>query len=587
MSTVDDIKDRLNIVDVVSEYFPVRKAGSNYKAACPFHKEKTPSFVVNLERQSWRCFGACATGGDIFSFIMRIENLEFGEALRLLAEKAGVTLQDRTVKDGSEPLYKINLEATSFYQKVLNTPEGLNASNYLEDRGVDLKTISDFQLGMSPSGGARLKEHLSSLGFDLDLAIKAGLLKKTDSGIIKDFFWNRLMFPIHDRKGQVTGFGGRSLDNSNPKYINTSSTPVFDKRTTLYGLHMSSTSIIKESRAIVVEGYMDTITAHQFGYSNVVASMGTALTEQQVQNLRSSAKTVIQALDPDIAGQEATLNSLESAYHALERRSIGQKFNLDLRIAHLTNGLDPDQLIRQDYDGWKRVISEAVPFMEFLIPAKTSKYDLSTAEGKAQAAAALLPVILAENNSLKQDEYFQSLSVALGVTRQALEASIGKLTNVPRRISKRQNSPPPNSGPLDTNRINRLEDYVLSTLLKKPEWKTNTERLLPEHFHKIENKTIFTEWLGCDTIDELRTKLDELLYPHLDYLENVDLEPAESSESESALTQSVRRMELRHLRNLQEELLDAEDSKMPPSREVEATIEDLNARLKELYLSTD
>ena len=420
MSVVDDIKARLDIVDVVSGYIPLQRAGRNFKARCPFHAEKTPSFVVNTERQSWHCFGACSTGGDAFSFVMRQEKLDFGEALRTLAQKTGVELGQRGERDRGDVLFRVNQEAARFYQETLRAQEGRVALDYLTERGVDYKTASDFQLGASPRGRDGLKSHLTSLGFEIEDAVKAGLLRRNEDGTIRDFFWGRLMFPIHDRRGRVTGFGGRSLDGSDPKYINTAATSVFDKRTILYGLHRAIDAIREQDTAIIVEGYMDVIAAHQFSHANVVASMGTALTERQVGLIRSAAGTFVLALDPDTAGQEATLRSLESAWQAMDRvqvaqsrRSVGalyQTQRLDLRIAALPAGLDPDKLIREDAAEWARIVGDAVPYMDFYIPAKARQFDLATTQGKSDAAEAILSGVTSTINPFEQERLFRMLA---------------------------------------------------------------------------------------------------------------------------------------------------------------------------------
>ena len=319
MTVVDDVKDRLDVVDVISGYVPLKKTGRTFKATCPFHTEKTPSFVVDPQRQSWRCFGACATGGDAFSFVMRKDGLSFGDALRQLAEKAGVEIRPREQAERTDVLLRANNEGATFYREALASPEGQAARGYLRERGIDDGAAEAFDLGLSPRSGSALRDHLSSLGHDVEHAVDAGLLRRFEDGNLRDFFRGRLMFPIHDRRGRVAGFGARTLDGSDPKYINTPSTRVFDKRATLYGLHLAAPSIREKDEAIVVEGYMDTIAAHQHGYTNVVASMGTALTEQQVAQLRSMASGCILALDPDQAGQEATLRSLESSWR--DRRS--------------------------------------------------------------------------------------------------------------------------------------------------------------------------------------------------------------------------------------------------------------------------
>ena len=429
MSVVDDIRDKLDLVDVISGHVTLRKAGRNYKARCPFHTEKTPSFTVSPERQTWRCFGACATGGDIFNFVMRKDGVEFGEALRRLADTAGVEITSRPKEqvDRDEALSRVNREAARFYNEMLKSPEGRAALKYLYDRGIDNKAIEEFQLGFSPKGRDRLRTHLSTLDANLGHAAQAGLLRSDDEGNFRDFFFGRLMVPILDRRGRVAGFGGRSLDGSNPKYINTAATPIFDKQATLYALDKAAPAIREQETAVIVEGYMDVIAAHQHGRKNVVASMGTALTERQVYLVRTLAKTVVLALDADTAGQEATLRSLEASWRAMERRRFGQREEVALRIAVIPEGRDPDDLIRESPEQWDGIVQSAVPYMDFLIPAFARRYDLDSSQGKARAAEALMPIILSMGNSFEQDQYFGKLADTLGVTREQLQASIGKL----------------------------------------------------------------------------------------------------------------------------------------------------------------
>ena len=308
MTLVDDIRARLDIVDVVSGYIALQKAGRSFKAPCPFHTERTPSFIVNPERQSWHCFGACSTGGDAFSFVMRHQNIEFSEALRMLAQKAGVELSQagRQNSDRRDKLHAANRLAATWYQERLRSPEGKAALDYLRERGVSPEMIDAFQLGYSPDSWDALKTYLTRMGAPESDAVEAGLLyRRDDDGRTWDFFRDRLMFPIHDRQGNVIGFGGRQLSEPapdapgyNPKYINTSATPIFDKRSSLYGVHRAHSAIRESNTGIIVEGYMDVIAAHQHGYTNVVASMGTALTENQVSQLKSLATNFVLALDP-------------------------------------------------------------------------------------------------------------------------------------------------------------------------------------------------------------------------------------------------------------------------------------------------
>ena len=598
MSVVDDIKARLDIVDVVSGYVPLQKAGRNFKARCPFHSEKTPSFVVNPERQSWHCFGACSTGGDAFSFVMRQEKLDFGDALRMLAEKTGVELQRRgEERERGDVLLRVNQETARFYQETLEAPAGRRALDYVKERGVDRKTAEAFQVGASPAGRNELKSHLTSLGFDVEDAVRAGVLRRDDDGSARDFFRGRLMFPIHDRRGRVAGFGGRSLDGSDPKYINTAATSVFDKRAMLYGLHRAAEAIRARNTAVIVEGYMDAIAAHQHGYHNVVASMGTALTERQVGLIRSAAETFVLALDPDAAGQEATLRSLESSWRVFERqkvadsrRSVGALYQgrrLDLKIAALPAGQDPDTLIRESPEEWERLVDAAVPFPDFAIPAMASRYDLASDTGKAQAAETLIPLVTATSNAFEQERLFRMLAQALDVSEEALEASIGR----PRRPAptRRAAEPPPDAAlsPLAADRGDPLEEFTLKLLVKRGELRPLADDLSPEHFRRTENREVFTCLRDCTTIEELRDRLDDSLNEHLDYLTRIDstkIDPATIglSSAEAALEQSMRRLEQRRLREIQESLLASDDERLPPPRDLEPQIIGVNTRLREL-----
>ncbi len=599
MSVVDEVRSRLDIVDVVSGYVPLKKAGRSYKAACPFHTEKTPSFVVNPERQTWHCFGACSTGGDAFSFVMRKEGLEFGDALRLLADRAGIDL--RPARQGSaeryDALYRVNHEAASFYQSALASPEGSRAAAYLAERGVDQAARDSFRLGFSPPGRNRLKARLDSLGFDLEHAVEAGLVRKFDDGGMRDFFWGRLMFPIQDRRGRVIGFGGRSLDGSEPKYINTAASPIFDKQATLYALHLAIQPIRDGNIAVVVEGYMDVIAAHQAGFANVVASMGTALTERQVALLRSAAGKFVLALDPDVAGQEATLRSLEASWRVLERHQVGSGFRavgavyqsrkLELAIASLPAGQDPDTLIRREPEEWRRTVEEAKPYQEFMITAIAARYDLTQPRGRAEAAEALAPIITAVGNPTEQEHYFQLTADALGVSRQALEATIGgpSAARRPDRVGRGRPGPaPPDASPVAREGRDYLEEFILSLLLRRPDLLDVTAEVASDRFRTIENRELFTSLQSCSTIDELRDSVDVSLHDRLDYLSR-DHGPGDRQSDANALDQSLRRLEQRHLRELQESMLASADAAEPPPKTLEGPIVNVNARLRDLFRS--
>lgn len=596
MSVVDDVKDRLDVVDVISGYVPLKKSGRTFKATCPFHTEKTPSFVVDPQRQSWRCFGACATGGDAFSFVMRKEGLSFGEVLRVLAEKAGVEMRPREQAERTDVLLRANNEAASFYGKSLATPEGEGARRYLAERGIDDAAAQAFDLGLSPRRGTALRDHLSSLGHDVEHAVDAGLLRRFDDGNLRDFFRGLLMFPIHDRRGRVAGFGARTLDGSDPKYINTPSTRVFDKRGTLYGLHLAAPAIREKDEAIVVEGYMDTIAAHQHGYTNVVASMGTALTEQQVGQLRSLASGCILALDPDQAGQEATLRSLESSWRVVDlQRASAQssgdgtyrRKSMNLRIASLPAGRDPDALIREDRAAWERVLSEAVPFMQFYIKAMVARYDVNTNEGKQDAVTALSPAISETSNAFEQDEYIDMLATSLGVDRRLLEGSISRRQQPTRRRRGERSGGGRGEPAVLSDRRDHLEDYALALLLRYPELREREDGLETDYFRRTENRELFTCLRSSITMEDVREQLDESLHEHLDGLSALPLSPTDLWPFEEAFGQAARRLQQRHLRGLQDSLGSTEDASVPPDRELEGPITEVNTMLRDSFARRD
>ena len=597
MSVVDDIKSRLDIVDTVSGYVALRKSGRYFKAQCPFHTEKTPSFIVNPERQGWHCFGACATGGDLFSFVMRMEGLDFGDTLRLLADRAGVPLTERRDRDRSATLRRINRTAARFYREVLASNEGLDATAYLGQRGVDDEASAKFELGLSPAGRTELKSYLVGRGFMESQAVEAGLLHRNDDGSTRDFFHGRLMFPIHDRRGEVIGFGARALDDSMPKYINTPKTPIFDKRSTLYALHLATEPIRADGAGVVVEGYMDVIAAHQHGYVNVVASMGTAVTDRQVSQLKSLATTFVLALDPDAAGQEATVRSLESSWRVLGRQDTGvrhgsvgmlyQREPLTLRIAALPPGRDPDTLIREDPKAWERLTREAVPLMDFLIPAIAARFDTSTGQGKAQVVEALFPIIASTDNDFDQERYLRRLAESIDVSEESLRASIGGLqrsfasrsTGRPRREAPAQIT----ASPLAVRTDDLLEEYVLVLLLNSPQLREAASEASAEHFQQSRYREIFTRLLSCTTIDTLRESLDESLREELTRLLEKAPVSKDRAETQAALGESLRRMARRHLRDLQNAMLATEDATIPPERELEESVAAVNAAIRESF----
>lgn len=598
MALSDEIKERLDIVEVVSGYVPaLKRAGRNYSATCPFHAERTPSFVVVPERQSWRCFGACATGGDVLSFVMRMEKLDFSDTLKLLAGRVGINIS-RTGRspDKRDPIHKLNEAASSVFREVLTSPSGTAARTYLTQRGVNSEMIDQFQLGLSPGTGTALLDQLATRGHSQGDVVNAGLATTMEDAPARDMFRGRLMFPIHDDRGNLVGFGGRSMDGSDPKYLNSPRTRVFDKSRILYAFHTARRQIREEGLGVVVEGYMDVIAAHQHGFTNVVASMGTALTEQQVSLLRSAGRSFVLALDPDTAGQAATFRSLVESWRSLETHLVGTRrgismysraSNVSLGIAALPDGKDPDLLIREDPTEWRRIIAEAQPLVDFLFSSSSARWDLTTSEGKANAAQELYPLIATMENAFEQERYFQKLADALKVPRNTLEASLGKPRPTSRSGARRAGTTTPEVSTLafEDEHHNPLEEHLLALLLRWPELKEHVAALTPDLLERWENRELFTRWRECSTIEGLRDEIEDNLQPQLDRLLTLSFPPLDIHQREQAVKDCFHRLEERNLRNIntEESLLLEQEEHMEARERLEQRVVDTNERLRLLF----
>ncbi len=361
MSVIEDVKQRTDIVEVVGQFTKLTKAGKTFRGLCPFHTEKTPSFFVYPEQQSWHCFGACNTGGDVFSFVMKKQGIEFGEALRYLAERAGITVpayrEREGEKDEKNRLYQLNRTAAEYYHQLLLTSAAAKpARDYLTGRGLTQETLVKFQLGYAPDDWEVLKKYLIDKGYAEKELLQGGLINQSDSGNkTYDRFRHKIMFPICDIKGNVTGFGARVLDDSLPKYINSPQTLVFDKSGSLYGINNAAEAIKKENLAVFVEGYLDVIIPHQYGFTNVVASMGTSITERQISIVKRLTSNVALAMDADAAGEEAMLRTVQ--YENL--------LNAEVKVILLPAGKDPDEVIKEDKADWQKQVMRLNPSSGF------------------------------------------------------------------------------------------------------------------------------------------------------------------------------------------------------------------------------
>ncbi|MHB1316983.1 MAG: DNA primase [Anaerolineae bacterium] len=444
MSVIDEIKQRLDAVEVIGSYVPLKKTGATYKGLCPFHNEKTPSFVVFPDSQSWHCFGACATGGDIFTFVMRRENLDFAETLKLLAQRAGVEVETlstggREHADHLNRLRHVNSLAASFYHQVLvDAPEAAAARDYLQRRQVSPASLSAFQLGYAPNDWHRVEQHLRDQGVSQKEALEAGLLASNDSGNVYDRFRGRIMFPIRDLQGHVIGFGGRVLDDSQPKYLNSPQTPLFDKGSVLYGIDRARASIRESGTAIIVEGYMDVIVPHQYGATNTIACMGTALSEAHIDVLKRMCKTLVLALDPDEAGLRAAERGALAATEALPREVVPvpdargliryeERLGAEVRVLLLPDDMDPDELIVNDRERWDILVAGALPVAEFYLERAKQQIDISTARGKQEASDRMLPVIAALDSPVQRTHYLQRLAQWIRIDERELIPQLDRL----------------------------------------------------------------------------------------------------------------------------------------------------------------
>ena len=452
MSVSDEIKARVDAVDFISRYVPLQRAGRSFKACCPFHQERTPSFVVFPETGTWRCFGACSTGGDIFSFLMQKENMDFREALQTLAQETGIQLPEQTDERNAQDrdlLYELNDKAALFFSSQLHrSQEAQTARDYLQRRGIDAQVAAQFKLGFAPDSWDALRNHLEQAGYSPHSLHRADLVKHNEErDSFYDSFRNRLIVPIHDRQGRIIGFGGRVLDDSLPKYLNTAETSLFHKSHVVYGLDRAYSAIRQADSVVIVEGYMDVIAAHQFGFENVVACLGTALTEEQLRQLQRYTDNFILALDADTAGQQATLRGLNQARQALKRKAkpvltptgrmhVEHRLSANLRITTLPEGRDPDDIIRQDTGTWQALINNATPLVDYYFGIVANQYDLDSARGKGEAVAELTPLIAELGDEEERQHYIQRLSRVVRIEERTIEQRVTASARELRRPSE-------------------------------------------------------------------------------------------------------------------------------------------------------
>ncbi len=503
MSQIDEIKSRIDIVDLVSETVKLRRTGKNYSGLCPFHNEKTPSFTVSPDRQTWHCFGQCSEGGDIFKFVMKKEGWEFKEALRYLADRAGVKLESYQAekpeeKEAHARLRTLLEDALIYYRQQLHSPAGKPALDYLrEKRHLTDATLETFGLGYSPQGWETTLTYFKSQNYTEQELLDAGLVSRRESGGIVDRFRNRIMIPIRDEQGRMVGFGARILDPEDfPKFMNSPETPLFSKSHLLYGLDRARKPIRTADQAVIVEGYLDVIAVHQAGFENAVSPMGTALTEEQLRLLKRFTRKIVLALDPDAAGRKAVLSGLEAARSSLDReQELGfdargllkheARLQADLRVATMPDGLDPDEIVLRDPEQWKSLIAEAQPIVVHVMGALAAGRDLDDAKVKSEIASQVLPLIEDIPNPVERDTYRQRLARFLKVDERALGSAQVRGPR-PKRPRPQVETPARTREivpPVEKNAVPpsyRSEAHVISVLLRRPDLLNLLDRALQE-----------------------------------------------------------------------------------------------------------
>lgn len=521
MDAVTEIKRRIDPAEYIGRSVKLQKAGRNFRGLCPFHTEKTPSFYVFTDRGSWRCFGSCGEGGDIFSFVQKRENVDFRESLRILAEEAGVELSARAAEQRTraERLSGIVSAAVDFYEQQLAGDQGADARAYLaEKRGLNEETVQRFRLGWAPDEWSLLRDYLLGRGYSDEDALAAGVLHESDSGGAPyDRFRGRVIIPIADDRGVFVGLGGRILGDGEPKYLNSPQTEIFDKGRTLYALDVAGEQARESGTVVVVEGYLDVIGPWQAGFRNLVATMGTSLTERHAARLTRFASRVVLAMDPDSAGMAAAerAGSLLLDFGSPEAMGAAQRsaeaitadVDLDLRVAPLPAGQDPDDLTRENPEAWRAAIENATPFARFLLERLIAGSRVDSPLEASRIVDRLRPVLLAVRNPVERSAHIQGIARRLGIAERAIADRL--------RVQARGPQSRPEAEVVAVRAP--AEEALLSTLLHHPGLRADLRHLPPDLFLDALDREIVQRWrhdeldaIGKDDDDPIAARLARL-----------------------------------------------------------------------------
>lgn len=496
---LSELRMRTDIENLISSYVVLKRRGKTLVGLCPFHNEKTPSFTVYPESQSFYCFG-CGSGGDAVTFLRKIENLDYIDAVKTLADKAGMTMPDeggydKTISDKRRHILEANRAAARYFHSCLMAPEGREALEYLLRRGLTKKTIASFGLGFAPNSWHSLIDHMRSLGFTRQELVSANLANesiKNDRKNVYDNFRNRLMFPVIDIRGNVVAFGGRVLDDSKPKYINTSDTLVYKKGQGIFALNLAKNGN-SDRKLILAEGYMDVIALHQAGFTNAVACLGTALTKEQAGIIARYADEVILSYDNDGAGQAAATRAIQ----------IFSKTGIKIRVLSLSGGKDPDEIIKNHGpERFRALLQGAANDTEYKILKARNKYDVSTDDGKVSFLNEATDVLSFISNSIEREVYASRLSGELNISKEAILREAERKYKANRRKSEKaqfrqiQRDSQPSNDPVNPDRAKsplgaKAEDVLLATIMKNPDFLEKIDDIQPEEFITSFNARVF------------------------------------------------------------------------------------------------
>ena len=534
------VKSKLDIVDLISKYVDLKRSSRTLKGLCPFYPENTPSFVVYPEEQTFKCYcGSCAglSGGDIFTFLMRLENIGFKDALFKCAEISGVDInfQEKIKPQPKKDIDQALQAASNYFRNSLESRYGSQGIKYLEQRGIKNEQIEEFGLGLSLGGINTLVDHLKKVGVKGVAAVESGLVQKWPDGTWHDFFIERLTIEIKDEDNNLVGFGARSLDNKLPKYINTPQTSLFNKSNILFGLNSAKDYIEKE--CIIVEGYMDVFAAHSENFKNVVACMGTSVTKEQLELISKYTNKTILCLDSDIAGRRASVNNLIKLINSDINFT---NLNLEIEIASITEGKDPDELIRNNPSDWKKVIESSVPLHTHLINNLELVFDLNDSLQKNQAANSVYKIVFENQNSHIQDEILNLLSKKLNLSRE----------NLPKPENKNKNLKIPENKNNYTVNKNLVERHVLALVVQNEYLKNYIKEHPEEIFSEIKFRELFSK-LKVEEISALEN--DELLNESINELKNISLPQSFEKDLISELNNCINRLYDLHLKRQKRE----------------------------------